>query len=325
MKGNDQVIQEFNEIVNMTASELEKWLKSDDSNSAGWPKEDENGETVGHDSGRKIVDILKDNPKKDADKYTEEQIEHMRKVVSYCKRHLAQESKTNSEKSPEEVKKIKSYASLKNWGHDFLKAKGKQDEGGKEEKKSEEKEEEKQEEEKEDNDDEKQTGDKRKATRSQTGSNKKRETRKGESDEAKNDDDEQEDEEMEEAEDNAKDKKQTNGKETKSNGSATNGKSKKDEKSSDSKSKDEKASEEDDKDEATNGSTPKKGPKKGDTVSWNWGQGQPEGKVLDVKADDTTITTKKGNQVSRKGDEEDPAVVIDTGKSKAIKSNHELN
>jgi hypothetical protein len=83
MKGNDEVIQEFNELVNMTASDLEKWLKSDDSNSAGWPKEDENGETVGHDSGRKIVEILKENPKKDPKKYTDEQVQHMRKVVSY--------------------------------------------------------------------------------------------------------------------------------------------------------------------------------------------------------------------------------------------------
>lgn len=39
----------------------------------------------------------------------------------------------------------------------------------------------------------------------------------------------------------------------------------------------------------------------------------------------TSITTKKGNQVSRKGTKEDPAVILDTGKSKAIKLNHELN
>lgn len=39
----------------------------------------------------------------------------------------------------------------------------------------------------------------------------------------------------------------------------------------------------------------------------------------------TTITTKNGNKVSRKGDEEDPAVVLDTGKNKAIKKAHELN
>jgi hypothetical protein len=39
----------------------------------------------------------------------------------------------------------------------------------------------------------------------------------------------------------------------------------------------------------------------------------------------TTITTKKGNEVSRKGNEEDPAVVLDAGGSKAIKLSHELN
>lgn len=37
------------------------------------------------------------------------------------------------------------------------------------------------------------------------------------------------------------------------------------------------------------------------------------------------MTTKKGNTVSRDGTEEDPAVVIDAGSSKAVKLNHELN
>lgn len=40
---------------------------------------------TGHESGRHIVDILKRNHKKDADKYTDEDLQHMRKVVSYCK------------------------------------------------------------------------------------------------------------------------------------------------------------------------------------------------------------------------------------------------
>ena len=85
MKDKQDVISDFNELVNMTGSELESWLKSDDSNSAGWPKSggDGDGESVGHESGRKIVEILKDNPKKDPEKYTDEQVEHMRKVVAY--------------------------------------------------------------------------------------------------------------------------------------------------------------------------------------------------------------------------------------------------
>ena len=85
MKDTNEVIEEFNDIVNMTPSELEKWLKSGDSRSAGWPKDGDggDGESVGHDSGRRIVEILKANPDKDPEKYTDEQIQHMRKVVSY--------------------------------------------------------------------------------------------------------------------------------------------------------------------------------------------------------------------------------------------------
>ena len=37
-------------------------------------------------SGRKIIQILEKNPKKDPSKYDEEDIEHMRKVVAYNKR-----------------------------------------------------------------------------------------------------------------------------------------------------------------------------------------------------------------------------------------------
>ena len=97
----------------MSASELEKWLKSESSESSGWGKDDGSGETVGHDSGRKIVDILKRNPKKEADKYTEEDVAHMRKVVSYCKRHLAQEESMKERKSKEELQQTKSVRSLK--------------------------------------------------------------------------------------------------------------------------------------------------------------------------------------------------------------------
>lgn len=37
-------------------------------------------------SGRKIIEILKKNPKKDPEKYDEDDIAHMRKVAAYCKR-----------------------------------------------------------------------------------------------------------------------------------------------------------------------------------------------------------------------------------------------
>jgi hypothetical protein len=63
-------------------------------------------------SGRKIIEILEKNPKKDPSKYDEDDISHMRKVVAYNKRHLAQEGKAKQD--PES----KSAKSLKNWGHD---------------------------------------------------------------------------------------------------------------------------------------------------------------------------------------------------------------
>ncbi|KAL8735698.1 MAG: hypothetical protein Q9181_002740 [Wetmoreana brouardii] len=115
VKDNDTVIQEFNELVNMSSSELETWLKEEQSESSGWSKDDGSGETIGHESGRKIIQILDKNPSKDPDKYDEEDIQHMRKVVSYCKRHLAQEEKAKQNTDS------KSYKSLKNWGHDALK------------------------------------------------------------------------------------------------------------------------------------------------------------------------------------------------------------
>lgn len=95
----------------MSAKELEEWLKSDESEGAGWGGE--SGETVGHNSGRNIVDILKRNPKKDPSKYTEDDLAHMRKVVSYCKRHLAQEDSLKQRKSKEELEQTKSTKSLK--------------------------------------------------------------------------------------------------------------------------------------------------------------------------------------------------------------------
>ena len=40
-------LQEFNELVNMSADELEAWLKTGDSTSSGWQGGSEDGETVG--------------------------------------------------------------------------------------------------------------------------------------------------------------------------------------------------------------------------------------------------------------------------------------
>jgi len=115
VKSTEEVIKEWNEYVNMSVSELKEWLETEESQTAGWSKSDGSGESIGHESGRKIIKILEKNPDKDPEEYDEEDIEHMRKVVAYCKRHLAQEetAKKNTDS--------KSYKSLKNWGHDPLK------------------------------------------------------------------------------------------------------------------------------------------------------------------------------------------------------------
>ncbi|KAI2778845.1 hypothetical protein F4815DRAFT_225098 [Daldinia loculata] len=111
VKDKQTVIEEFNDLVNMSASDLETWLKEESSESAGWGKDDGSGETIGHESGRKIMEILKKNPDKDPQKYEQDDIDHMRRVVAYCKRHLAQEDRAKRDPGS------KSARSLKNWGH----------------------------------------------------------------------------------------------------------------------------------------------------------------------------------------------------------------
>ncbi|RFP65982.1 DUF3140 domain-containing protein [Hymenobacter lapidiphilus] len=108
---SDDIYSEFKSDVNMTAAELEKWLKTDESKSVGQDSGD--GSSIGHHSGEKIVRILH---KKKAD-LTADDRAHMHKVHSYISRHLAQggpDDKGETETSPWRY-------SLMNWGHDPLK------------------------------------------------------------------------------------------------------------------------------------------------------------------------------------------------------------
>ena len=95
---------DFDEVVNMSASQLEKWLKTEESASVG-QKKDGDSESTGHKSGELIITIL---GKKTAD-LSDDDYAHMRKVVSYVRRHSAQKPE-NSDGSNWEY-------SLKNWGH----------------------------------------------------------------------------------------------------------------------------------------------------------------------------------------------------------------
>ncbi|KAH0835447.1 hypothetical protein J3R83DRAFT_9080 [Lanmaoa asiatica] len=65
---------------------------------------------------------------------------------------------------------------------------------------------------------------------------------------------------------------------------------------------------------------------KGEEVSWNWGSGQPSGKIADIVEEGAAkVTTKKGNLVSRNAKEGDPAVKITREGNDVVKLAHELN
>ena len=108
-EGVEEVWKDFHDAVNMTASQIEKWLETDESKEVG-QKASEGAESVGHHSGRKIVAIL---GKKKAD-LGHADVEWMRKVVGYVKRNSAQRPDGDIEHTPWRY-------SLMNWGHDPLK------------------------------------------------------------------------------------------------------------------------------------------------------------------------------------------------------------
>jgi uncharacterized protein DUF3140 len=105
-KSDEQVKEEFDQAVNMSRKELEEWLQTDESKSVGQGS----GESKGHESGRRIVEILAKNKFE----YTDDDIDHMGRVVSYVHRHQAQ-------KPQGEVEDSNWRYSLMNWGHDPLK------------------------------------------------------------------------------------------------------------------------------------------------------------------------------------------------------------
>jgi hypothetical protein len=107
----DEAFGAFREAVNMSPKALEDWLATDESQAVG--QKSGNGESTGHESGRRIVELLR-TKKGDL---TDDDAAHMRKVVGYVKRHTAQ----RPDKSDDELEHARWTASLKNWGHDPLK------------------------------------------------------------------------------------------------------------------------------------------------------------------------------------------------------------
>ena len=105
-----RVALEFSAVVNMTAAELRDWLDTSESRRVGWKGADgARPESVGHASGRAIANILGKAPQE----LSEADYAHMRKVVGFVRRHLAQE--------PANPVTSRWRYSLMNWGHDPLK------------------------------------------------------------------------------------------------------------------------------------------------------------------------------------------------------------
>ena len=103
-----EVRKDFEEAVNMTPKELEDWLDTDESGSVGQDSGD--GESKGHKSGERIIEIKRT----DKADLSDDDWDHVHKVVGYIKRHKAQGPDGDVEHSDWRY-------SLMNWGHDPLK------------------------------------------------------------------------------------------------------------------------------------------------------------------------------------------------------------
>lgn len=103
-----EIRDNFGDAVNMTPAELGKWLKTEESRAVG--QKSGGGESVGHESGRRIIALRETSVAElsDAD------YAHMRKVVGYVARHAKQRPEGDVSETPWRY-------SLMNWGHDPLK------------------------------------------------------------------------------------------------------------------------------------------------------------------------------------------------------------
>jgi len=102
------VVRDFKAAVNMAPAVLEKWLATGESRAVGITH-GEGSESVGHHSGRRIVELLH----KKSVELSDDDLAHMRKVVGYVHRHLAQ-------RPASDVRHTRWRWSLMNWGHDPL-------------------------------------------------------------------------------------------------------------------------------------------------------------------------------------------------------------
>merc|ERR1712144_130376 len=62
----------------------------------------------------------------------------------------------------------------------------------------------------------------------------------------------------------------------------------------------------------------------GDKVSWSWGSGQPSGTAAEVKAGDVTVVSHRGNEITKHGEEGNPAVHVERSGTDVVKKASEL-
>ena len=104
-----EIRREFDRLVNLSQSELRAWLGTPQSRRVGMVRPGET-ESVGRQSGKRILTI-RDTAAADL---TDADYRHMKKVIGYCRRHLAQ-------RPWGDVADTRWRWSLMNWGHDPLK------------------------------------------------------------------------------------------------------------------------------------------------------------------------------------------------------------
>ena len=105
-----RIRETFESLQTLTPPELAAWLETEESRAVGMVRRGES-ESVGRQSARRIL-AIRATPTEDL---TDADYDHMRKVIGYCRRHLAQ-------RPFGDVTRTRWRYSLMNWGHDPLKA-----------------------------------------------------------------------------------------------------------------------------------------------------------------------------------------------------------
>lgn len=105
--------QAFDSLVNLEPAELKAWLKRPESKVVGTTRRGET-ESVGRQSTRKILAIRA----KSIDDLSDADYAHMRKVIGFCRRHLAQ--RPFAFRTGGDISNTRWRWSLMNWGHDPL-------------------------------------------------------------------------------------------------------------------------------------------------------------------------------------------------------------